>query len=433
MFPYGTIELLGEIHVADLRFGEAPLPAALPGFEPALDATALTAPGHRSPATRPVPGVLLHTSLGPGQRTLLRIPDAWNGKLVAAGTPGTRSEFACDLVFGETALAGGYAYVASNKGIAFNAIVGPAGGDPSVYVPPFPGLLAPGDGIRLGALEPTAATIERWNDDYAAIVVYAGEELLRRRGAKPERTYAVGLSNGGAQVRSLIERHPSLVDGALDWAGVGWSAERNILTVLPAFVGAVSPLALGGEVAPTDRDALLALGFPPDRRQEDAVHPSLWRDHLAWPPFYCDLTTFLYARLLDLEAPFLATLEARSAYRPSPKATERIARFAQSGRIGCPLVSIAGSSDVLIPPAIHARPYLDAIVAAGEGERAWYYEIDAATHVDAFAAFGYGLRAQYPFASAAFEQLVAIVERGFRPPGAGTPRTVADPCEIVAA
>lgn len=427
-----TIELIGEIQVADLRFGEAPLPAARPGFEPALDATALTAPGYRSPAGRPVPGLLVHTSLGPGQRTLLRIPDAWNGKLVAAGTPATRSEFACDLVFGETALAGGYAYVASNKGIAFNAIVGPAGGDPSVYVPPFPGVLAPGDGIRLGALEPAAATIEGWNDDYAAIVAYAREGLRRRRGAEPERTYAVGLSNGGGQVRSLIERHPKLVDGALDWAGVGWSAQRNILTVLPAFVGGVSPLALGGEVAPADCAALLALGFPPDRRQADAVHPSLWRDHLAWPPFYCDLTTFLYARLLDEQAPRLVTLEERSAYRPSQKATERIARLAPRGRIGCPLVAIAGSADVLIPPAIHARPYLDAIVGAGEGERVWYYEVDSATHVDAFAAFGYGLRAQYPFACAAFEQLVAIVERGFRPPGAGTPRTVTDPSEIAA-
>ena len=178
---------------------------------------------------------------------------------------------------------------------------------------------------------------------------------------------------------------------------------------------------------------MLALGSPPDRRQDDPLHPSLWRDHLAWPPFYCDVTTFVYAQLLDAQAPPLRTLEARIAYRPSAAATERIARLAPAGRIGRPLVAIAGSADILIPPAINARPYLEAIVAAGNGGQAWFYEVEDGTHVDAFAAFGYGLRPQYPFAAAALAQLVAIVERGYRPPGAGTMRTVRDPAEIAAA
>ncbi len=43
---------------------------------------------------------------------------------------------------------------------------------------------------------------------------------------------------------------------------------------------------------------------------------------------------------------------------------------------------------------------------------------------------GYGLQPQLPFAWAAFEQLVAIVERGARPAGAGTQRAVATPAEI---
>lgn len=426
------IELLGEIRLEDLRFGAAPLPASAPGFDPALDATALVAPDYRSPARVPVPGTLVHTSFGPGQRTVLRIPDAWNGKLLAAGTPGTRSEFANDLVFGEIALARGFAFVTSNKEIAYNVVVGPDDAGPATYRPPFPNPFPEGSGLRLGALDPAPSAIERWNEDYAAIVAYAREELRRRRGSEPERTYAVGLSNGGAQVRALLERHPELVDGGLDWAGVGWSPARNILTVLPAFVGATLPLADGGDVGSEDFERLLALGFPPDRRQDDADHPSLWRDHLAWPPFYCDLTTFLYAALLDAEAPPLHSLEARIAYRPSAAATERIARLSPTGRIGRPLVCVAGGADILIPPEINARPYLAAILAAGEGARAWFYEVADGTHVDAFSAYGYGLRPQYPFAAAALEQLIAIVEDGYRPPGAGTMRTVRDPAEISA-
>jgi pimeloyl-ACP methyl ester carboxylesterase len=424
------IEPIGEIHLEDLRFGAAPLPAAAPGYDPALDATALVAPGYRSPAEHSVPGVLIHTSLGPGQRTLVRIPDEWNRRLIVAGTPATRSEFANDLVFGENALAGGYAFACSNKGVPYNVVIGPDDGGPAVYVPPFAGALPEGLGFRLGALDGEPAAIERWDDDYASIVAYARDVLRRRRGEEPERTYAVGLSNGGAQVRRLLERHPELVDGGLDWAGVGWSPVRNLLTVLPDFLRAVFPLVDGGELSEDDCERLIALGFPPDRRQDDPAHPSLWRDHLAWPPFYSDLTTFLYAQLLDANALPLKDLAQRIAYRPSAAATERIARFAPAGRIGRPLVAVAGSHDVLVPPAINAGPYLEKIVAAGGGERVWYYEVEGGTHVDSFVAFGYGLRPQYPFAVAAFAQLVAIVERGYRPPGAGTMRAVTEPGEI---
>lgn len=425
------IEILGEIFLPDLRFGEAPLPPNAPGFEPALDASALVGPGYRSPASLPVPGTLIHTSLGPGQRTLLRIPAAWNGRLLAAGTPATRSEFANDLVFGETALAGGFAFVSSNKGIAYNAVVGPDDGGTATYTPPFPGPFPEGTGIRLGALDPAPSAIEHWDDDYVAVISYAREELRRRRG-EPERTYAVGLSNGGAQVRRLLERRPDLVDGGFDWAGVGWSPARNLLTVLPAFIGAALPLVSGGEVTPAGRERLLALGFPPDRRQDDPAHPSLWRDHLAWPPFYCDVTTFVYAQLLDAGAAPLRSLDERIAYAPSAAATERIARLSPSGRIGRPFISLAGGADILVPPAINAHPYLAAIKAAGQGERAWFYEVENATHVDGYARFGYGLQPLFPFASAALAQLIAIVEEGLRPAGAGTVRCVRDPGEIAA-
>lgn len=90
--------------VPDLRFSHAPLPEPAPGFDPAGDALAMVARGTESPAPAPLPGRQAFGSLRPGQRYVVRIPDAWNGKLVAAGTPATRSEFANDLIWSDYAL-----------------------------------------------------------------------------------------------------------------------------------------------------------------------------------------------------------------------------------------------------------------------------------------------------------------------------------------
>ncbi|MGH7755335.1 MAG: hypothetical protein ACREM8_03500, partial [Vulcanimicrobiaceae bacterium] len=101
-----------------------------------------------------------------------------------------------------------------------------------------------------------------------------------------------------------------------------------------------------------------------------------------------------------------------------------------SGAIGRPLVSIVAEADTLITPSANARPYLDAVVAAGAAERYWQFVVADGGHVDNYCAYGYGLVPMFPFAHAAFETLVGIVERGVRPAGAGTARAVARPDEI---
>ena len=71
--------------------------------------------------TNPVPGVLITGTLEDdpqGQaRFLLRLPMAWNGKLVVGGASGTRSEFNGDLVISDYVLQKGYAYASQNKGM----------------------------------------------------------------------------------------------------------------------------------------------------------------------------------------------------------------------------------------------------------------------------------------------------------------------------
>jgi alpha-beta hydrolase superfamily lysophospholipase len=424
-------------HLADLRFGFAPLPPASPGFYPAADAQSLVEPGFRSPAPRPVPGVQYIGSTAPRQRFVIRVPDVWNGSLVVAGTPATRSEFSSDLIWGELALARGYAFAASNKGIAVNAILEPATRGRSEFgVFPLPAEHADsgaGLALRMGLLWPDPISIDAWNDDYRRLV-HAARELLEHEHGPARRVYAVGLSNGGGQVRTLLERNPELVDGGVDWAGVYWSPARSFLDELPAFLRAMPAYVASGYTRTTALAELEALGFPPDVRQADPEHPSLYVEFYSRMPFYADLTVYLYALLIDPEAGAdgggaLTSPAARAQYVPSATARRAIASFAHDGSIGKPLVSIAGTHDPLVVPDRHAVGYARAVERAGRAHLHELFLVAGGTHVDAFVPYGYGLRAQTPFAWAAFDRLVDVVERG-APPGNGRIRTIAAPAEI---
>ena len=445
--------------VSDLRFGFAPLPAAAPGYYPAGDAQALMFPGLASPAVHPVPGVQYVGSYAKGQRFVVRVPATWNGSLIVAGTPATRSEFCNDLVWGEFALARGYAFAASNKGVAVNATMELAADVTdrrAAYPVPFDsgGLLAQGIALRFGMLSPEHIPIDRWNADYHALVVFA-RELVTERHAPPRRVYAVGLSNGGAQVRTLLERHPELVDGGVEWAGVYWTPERNLLDDLPAFLREMPSYIASGFRDRAAVDRLVEAGFPRDVVQDDPLHPSLYAEFYSnVPPFYADITLFAYALLIDPETDAwfdipacvadprdparlpahcngtgLARPENRAAYTPSAAARSAIAAFAHSGQIGKPLVSIAGTHDAFVTPAAHGIGYADAVARAGAAARHELYLIEGGTHVDTFAAFGYGMQPQAPFAWAAFDRLVRTVESGAAP-GNGAIRGVREPREI---
>jgi pimeloyl-ACP methyl ester carboxylesterase len=447
--------------VADLRFGFAPLPAAAPGYYPAGDAQAIMSASVGSPATRPVAGVQYTGSYAAGQRYVVRVPSAWNGSLIVAGTPATRNEFSNDLVWGEFALARGYAFAASNKGVAVNAtleLAADIGVDDRRVAYPVPfdsgGLLSQGVALRFGMLSPQRIPIDAWNADYHALVLFA-RELLAQRHAPPARVYAVGLSNGGAQVRTLLETHPELVDGGVDWAGVYWSPERSLLDELPVFLR-----ALPAYVASGFRDAaivaqLVAAGFPPDVVQDDPSHPSLYAEFYSnVPPFYADITLFAYALLIDPHAQAwfeippcvadprdparlparcngsgLACPENRAAYVPSADARAAIASFAHTGNIGKPLVSIAGTRDAFVAPAQHAVGYAGAVAHAGSAALHELFLVEGGTHVDTFAAFGYGLQPQAPFAWAALDRLVQRVEAG-RAVDGGTIRSVRTPQDL---
>ena len=109
---------------------------------------------------------------------------------------------------------------------------------------------------------------------------------------------------------------------------------------------------------------------------------------------------------------------------PSAAARAEIGKFAHTGELQRPLIGLAGAADVFVVPEHNATGYLEAVTAAGRGDRYWQYLVENGTHVDAYATFGYGLQPMLPFVWQAFEMLEAIVERGERPRGAGSARSV---------
>lgn len=450
--------------VNDLRFGQSPTPAAFPGYSPVGDAKALIVPGIASPAASAIPGMLATGSYATNERYVIKVPTAWNGKLIVAGTPAFRSEFANDAIWGDFALANGYAFACSNKGVQFNAIVETiaATPSPSTFFPisfDLFGLETKKIGFRFGALtQSPVPTIDTWNLDFATLTIAAQNFLGRNFGKLPKRTYAVGLSNGGAQVRSLLERYPSLIDGGVDWSGVFWSPSLNILTYMPKFIAAMSTYVASGFTDPVSAAAIVAAGYPADVLQAgNALHPSLWFEYYSGQSsFYSDLTAFAYALLIDpqaasstnpaactpnatdaarlpgtCDATGLAVPANRASYVPSSAALANIASFAHTGRIGKPLVSIAGGSDMFITPQNNATPYLNAVRSSGQSSQYWQYIVSGGTHVDTFSPFGYGLQSQLGFAWSAFYQLVSIVEKGYQPSGVGTQQTVSTPSQIL--
>ena len=366
---------------------------------------AAVAPDGWPPSREAVPGRQLVGEL-PGQgRFVLRIPDQWNGDLVVAGTPGTRTEYAGDLIFSDFVLPRGYAYLAGDKHGTGGGMVAGVAVVPPDADHPF--------GIDFAFLRPEVSFVG-WTTSLLALTRFARAQLEQLRGRSPERTYLLGISNGGYQVRRALETAPELYDGGVDWEGVYWSAEgASLFTYLGAAVREYR-VYVDSRATPERREqarrAILAAGFPPDSE-------TLWEQH---NQVYWALTQWLYARKLDPEYrgdPLDYDPATRSA-----QVRARMAEIATTGAIGKPLLSLHGTLDCLLPPAVHALPYAEAVRAAGREELHRLYLIERGNHIDNYAALIPEARLQImlPHVQRAFELLVAWVEEGREPPPSGT-------------
>jgi pimeloyl-ACP methyl ester carboxylesterase len=406
-----TIETLPDLTTAPQR-------ATTPNTFQWLDALAIAPaePADWTPITKAVPGVLIKGTLKDDQqgRFLLRLPKEWNGKLVVAGAAGTRSEFNGDLVISDFVLQKGYAYASQNKGM-----LNWEPPESNAKACPLHPVESGDNQLLYFHLLDNGNSLAEWGERINQAALIAKALIEAHYGWEPSRTYAMGVSNGGYQVRKAIEDHPETFDGGVEWEAVLW--QRNG----PNFIGEL-PAAL--KQFPSYRDknlnpnspeakAILAADFPPDLIENGT---SLWtlNRYQLW-----QLTECLYVRKLDPEydtQPDFTAL-ANYDYVSRPESVRKtIATFANNGLVRRPLISVHGTLDALIPLKGHARPYKAMVEAKGYGQNYRLYEVQNGNHLD----YLKGSKAEQlpdleliqPHAHRAFELLEAWVERGIAPP-----------------
>jgi hypothetical protein len=323
------------------------------------------APASLQPPAEPIPGWRASGSLWPAERFVVRVPKGWNGSLVIAGTPAQRSEFACDRLLSDPLLARGYAYACGNKGqgdgtvlLERNAVFTLDG----IALPRF--RLPDGRSISFWQ-HGRGHTIEQWLDEFLALTEAARLIVAEIRGRPPERVFAVGLSNGGYQVRRALEESDAYA-GGLTWNAVLWTPAHNALVQLPAAIAAME----AGKP-----ELVEALGFPPDVPAASGTG-SLYGKNLA---AYWYVTAWLHAMHLDPETSIAygdvsgpAAAEAWNGkmaawhFERSPLIAERVARFSNTGHIRSKLIEVASEYDHLITPSRHHEPYKALVAHAGK-------------------------------------------------------------------
>jgi hypothetical protein len=325
---------------------------------------------------------------------VIRLPENWNGKLVVTGAPGVRKQYASDFIIGDFVLGRGYAYASTDKGNT-------------------------GTNFQRDGVEPGDAVAE-WNRRVTELAVAAKEAVRRRYGRAPDRTYVTGISNGGYLTRWQLENHPELYDGGVDWEGTLFDPEpgRNLLSFLPPALKNYPRYRATGDTAA--HDAIIAAGFAPGSE-------FLWDDHYA---VYWDLTQRTYREefdptwdgAMDAGTPFCPSgapsCDADYDYAARPAAVrEAVAKVANTGKIGKPLLTLHGTLDTLLPIRVDSDVYARKVDAAGAGALHRYYVIEAGNHVDGrYDTFPGRLRPMLPCHRTAFVALERWVEQGAAPP-----------------
>ena len=178
--------------------------------------------------------------------------------------------------------------------------------------------------------------------------------------AFPRRTYAVGTSNGGYQVRRAMEEAPNLFDGGVDWEGTYVDPTNNILIDLPVGVKNY-PSYAASNFDPNSAAAqnIIAAGFPPDivhRNVPGVVTTSLWGNYYNdfWEATVCqwqlrfDPTYATYASGVG-NYDYLSRL--------TPAIFDAVDAVTPTGKIKKPLITVAGTMDALLPIKHQARAY----------------------------------------------------------------------------
>ncbi len=404
------------------------LPAG--AFTPTTDRDVIApSAGKRPPITKVVPGLQINARFAndaTGQaRFLLRLPNDWNGSLVVAGASGTRSEFNGDFAWSDYVLQKGFAYASQNKGVLNLRFA-------SFSSPTPPNNLAcrlnPSSQIWVNFFDnDDGQPFTRWRDYMIAAAKVARVGVKSFYNHWPRRTYAVGTSNGGYQVRRAIETAPELFDGGVDWEGT-FVDERgpNLLTDLPPGVlNWPDYVASAFNADSTAAKNIRAAGYPPDIINGA---DSYWARH--WGSFW-EVTQCQWQKRLDPTFDTYANNGTATynyyARLSASDVGQNMADIATTGRIKRPLITVAGTADALLPIDHHARAYARQVEAnmeehpgkgKGHGWGRWQrepqyrlYEVQNGSHIETYQDFFPQLQLIMPHAQKAFDLLVRHVEQ----------------------
>ena len=404
-----------------------PLNDSIPGlplnaFIPQTDRLVLVnPPADVTPITAPVPGIQIQGwfASDPAHegRFLLRLPNAWNGRLVVAGTPAQRSEFASDFAWSDYVIQKGYAYASQNKGV-YNFYLTTSADPLGCRLAPTP----PFNSFYVHFYDDeTGKPFTQWAQYMLDAAKFAQTGVATMYGSPPRFTYAVGTSNGGYQVRRAVELAPQLFDGGVDWEGTYVDdSPPNLLTDLPPGVlNEPDYVALGFNPASTAARNIGLAGYPPDLLNGS---DSMW---VRYYTSYWELTACQWQKRLDptyntygTDGTGLATYNYTARLSASDVGAQ-FAAFATTGLIFKPLITVAGTMDALLPIDHHARAYQRAVAAnqallppllSKLAPPYRLYEVQNGNHIESYKSFYPSLEYLLPHAQHAFDLLVAYVE-----------------------
>jgi hypothetical protein len=382
---------------------------------------------HRTPIVGPVPGLQIEGRIADdsqGQaRILIRLPGNWNGRLVVAGTPGTRSEFSSDFAWSDYVIQKGYAYVSQNKGtLNFRRVEAEDSTACRTNLTQLPY-------VRFYDDDP-GMPFTRWATFMAEAAQLGRDAVQMHYGRQARYTYAVGTSNGGYQVRRAVETYPELFDGGVDWEGTLVDADvPNLLSTLPAAILNYPDYAASGfNPSSTAAKNILAAGYPPDLASSEP-EKTLWRVHYET---YWEVTMCQWQKRLDPTYDTYGAGLANYVYLsrvPTSHVAENLAAFSTTGHIHRPLITVAGTMDTLLPIDDNARAYARRVAAAVQADSdkdapAYrLYEVQNGNHIDSYKKTFSQLEFIEPHAQQAFDLLVGAVEHHTEmPPSQCIPR-----------
>jgi hypothetical protein len=352
-------------------------------------------------------------------RFVLRFPDEWNGKLVVAGASGTRSEYNGDLAWSDYVLPKGYAYASQNKGVLnFYAVSLASATQPTSD--PLACRLNPSSTVWVHFYDnDPQKPFTQWTD---YMLLTAGLAQLTAKVTYnhfPHRTYAVGTSNGGYQVRRAMEEAPFLFDGGVDWEGtfIDPSGPNILIDLPPAIENFPAYVASGYDPTSAAAQAILAAGYPPDI-VNSAVTPvdSLWGRYNAQ---FWEVTACQWQERFDPTYPTYTSGLGNYDYLSRlnvPGVFASVAAVQTTGKIKKPLITVAGTMDALLPIKRQARAYEAEVNASRKGNNdkrnAQYrlYEVQNGNHIEGYVVPFPQLEVIQPHAQQAFDLLVSYVE-----------------------